>query len=108
MMIRAQISSDTIAEAEGIAVHSGSPVLALCRQLVAAGHGSTAAMEVYRGDVLALRVRNIGEAAGLRVNTAGSGFIRSPDSTSAPPTRLTQPSSMARPRTATKTNPTGS
>ena len=63
MAITARISSDTIAEAEGVVVHTGSPILALCRELVAAGHGSTTAMEVYRGDTLALHIRSIGEAA---------------------------------------------
>jgi hypothetical protein len=70
-MIIAQVSSDTFAQAEGILVHTGSPILALCRELLSAGHGSTIAMEVYRGDVLALRVRSIGEAAVLRVNSIG-------------------------------------
>ncbi len=44
-------------------------------------------MEVYRGATLALRIRSIGEAAGLEINAEGIGFrpARKPDA--APPVR---------------------
>jgi hypothetical protein len=45
-----------------------TPVLRLCRMLVAAGHDPSEPMEVYRGEVLALTVRSIGEGAKLTVN----------------------------------------
>ena len=32
-------------------------------------------LDAYRGDVLCLRVRSIGEGARLEVNTKGTGFI---------------------------------
>src|SRR5262245_46691254 len=75
MTIRAQLSSDSIAVSCGIEVHVGSPVLRLCRELLSAGSPSSAAMDVYRGQTLALQVRSIGEAAGLRVQSNGCGFI---------------------------------
>src|SRR5262249_16997742 len=75
-MIVAQLSSDTRAEACGLTVQSGSPVLSLCRQLIEAGHPSSARLEAYRGNTLCLAIRSIGEASGIRVATNGVGFIR--------------------------------
>jgi hypothetical protein len=48
---------------------------------MAAGLNPDQAMEVYRGATLALRVRSIGEAAGLEINAEGTGFrpARKPD-----------------------------
>jgi hypothetical protein len=54
-------------------VHVSSPILALCRKLIEAGHPSSADLEVYRDGTLALRVRSIGEAAGLQVVTTPTG-----------------------------------
>jgi hypothetical protein len=53
-------------------------VLGLCRQLIAGGHDPGLPLEVWRGPVLCLRVRSIGEAAHLRVATHGGGFERLP------------------------------
>lgn len=60
MTIRAELSSDSIASvvASTIAVHVGSPILALCRRLIEAGYPSSADLEAYRGEMLALRVRH--------------------------------------------------
>ena len=44
-------------------------MLALCRLLIAAGHEPDQPLEVYRGDMLALRVRTIGEGANLEMNS---------------------------------------
>ena len=72
-----QLSSDSIASALGITVQSPSPILALCRQLVASStYASSAPLEAYRGDILCLRVRSIGEAAQLQMGTTGSGSPR--------------------------------
>jgi hypothetical protein len=77
--LRAGIVGDT-ATSCGITVHSTSPVLALCRALIAAGHDPGLALGAYRGNVLALRVRTIGEAAALEVrparNSGAPVFIR--------------------------------
>jgi hypothetical protein len=77
-MIRADLSGDDTCTALGITLRSGSPVLVLCRKLVEIGHDPATPMDVYRGSTLALRVRSIGEAAGLQVASHSRGFIRAP------------------------------
>ena len=62
--------------ADGIAAHGTAPVLALCRALVAAGYGPHRALHAYRGDVLALVVRSIGEGARLTVEDDRHGRPR--------------------------------
>jgi hypothetical protein len=59
-----------ILEAEGIWTSEGgrAPVLELCRKLVRAGYDPGRPLEVYRGDVLCLRVRSIGEGAKLFID----------------------------------------
>jgi hypothetical protein len=42
---------------------ASAPVLALCRELLAAGLDPDAATEAYRAGTMALRVRSIGEGA---------------------------------------------
>jgi len=74
MTIRAELSSDSIATSCGIEIKSPSPVLALCRELLARGSLSSASMAIYRDDTLCLKVRSIGEAAGLAVSPHGIGF----------------------------------
>jgi len=75
----------------GIVGRGPSPVLKLCRLLVDAGHDPAAPLEAWRGGVLCLRVRSIGEAAGLRVASHGAGFERIPECTAAPPVDLNAP-----------------
>src|SRR5262245_481740 len=69
--LRAELSGDSKAAAAGIVARSGSPVLALCRELIAAGYDPGTLLEVYRGDTLCLAVRSIGEAAEV---SEGRGF----------------------------------
>jgi hypothetical protein len=57
-------------------VCSSSPILELARQLLAAGYDPATPLEVHRGDILALCVRSIGEAASLEINGHGNGFRR--------------------------------
>jgi len=57
----------------GIAASGATPVLVLCRQLLAAGLDPDTALEVYRASTLALRVRSLREGARLTVKTAGNG-----------------------------------
>jgi hypothetical protein len=85
MMVRAELRGDAEASACGLTVRNSSPVLALCRKLIEAGHDPAERLEAYRGDVLCLTVRSIGEAAGLEVS--GVGFIRHPERRIAPPVR---------------------
>jgi hypothetical protein len=76
--IRAELLADDSCSALGMTVRGPARVLALCRQLIADGHDPGLPLEVWRGPVLSLRVRSIGEAAQLRVATHGCGFERFP------------------------------
>ena len=73
-VIRAVIEGAEQCTALGQRVQASTPVLALCRELIAAGHDPSRPLHAYRDGVLALRVRSIGEAARLRVATHGVGF----------------------------------
>src|SRR6516162_8039272 len=72
--IRADLIGSDICTALGLTINSSSPVLALCRALIEAGHDPATPLEAYRGETLSLRVRSIGEGAGLQVNSQGRGF----------------------------------
>jgi hypothetical protein len=74
----AHLHGDDICSALGIEAHGPSPLLMLCRALIAAGVEPSTSLAAYRGDTLALKVRAIGEAAGLEVAPHGVGFIRAP------------------------------
>jgi hypothetical protein len=75
-MIRAELHKSNQATAAGITVRSSSPVLALCRKLVALGFDPSEPLEAYRGETMCLRVRSIGEGATLRVSAHGVGFVK--------------------------------
>jgi hypothetical protein len=62
---RAELTDARTCTAAGITGRGTTPTLALCRGLIAAGLNPDQAMEVYHGATLALRIRRIGEAAGL-------------------------------------------
>jgi hypothetical protein len=51
-------------------------VFALCRALVTAGHDPNRPLHAYRGDVLCLRVRSIGEGARLTIEDDRHGRPR--------------------------------
>ena len=51
----------------GITATGAAPVLALCRELLAAGLDPDRALTVYRNGIVALRIRSIDEAAKLTV-----------------------------------------
>jgi hypothetical protein len=70
------IGSDK-ATAAGITVRGPVPVLGLCRALLASGVDPNRPLHIYRGDVLALKVRTIGENAKLSVreDRAGPRFV---------------------------------
>lgn len=89
--IRAKIIGDHTCAAEGVTAHGASPVLQLSRLLVNAVFDPAAPLEAYRGDVLCLRVRAIGEAAGLEINSNGTGFVRHRAVRAAPPVRKSRP-----------------
>jgi hypothetical protein len=90
-VIRAELSWSDHATACGIVARGSSPVLKLCRMLVEAGYDPRTLLEGYRGATLCLKVRSIGEAAGLEVDR-GCRFVRAHD----------RPRKYARAATATK------
>ena len=63
-------------EAEGIVTCGYAPVLDLCRALIRAGHDPKRALHAYRGEVLALAVRSIGEGAQLTIEDGPHGTPR--------------------------------
>jgi hypothetical protein len=75
--IRAVLIRSDRCEAEGIIAYGYAPVLDLCRALIKAGHDPKRALHAYRGEVLALAVRSIGEGAQLTVeDTRGTPHLR--------------------------------
>ena len=73
--IRAELIGSTC-KAAGITTRGHAPVLVLCRELIATGCDPDRAMQVFRNATLALRVRSIGEAAKLEVNSKGTSFVK--------------------------------
>jgi hypothetical protein len=90
--IRATLIASNCCEALGITGRGYTPVLALCRALVGAGHDPRRPLHAYRGHVLALVVRSIGDGARLRVATHGVGFEGIPECTGGAPVRQNGPS----------------
>jgi hypothetical protein len=86
--IRAELIGDDRAAAFGYRVRSSTPILSLCRDLIDAGCFPWEPLEAYRVDVLCLKIRSIGEAARLRVNPKGTGFICPCAVPTAPPVRF--------------------
>jgi hypothetical protein len=82
--LHAELSGSNTCTALGIAARGSTPVLILCRQLLAAGLDPDRAMEVFRGTTPCLRICSIGEAAALEINGDGTGFrpSRQPDAAS--------------------------
>jgi hypothetical protein len=86
--IRAELIGSDTCTALGLTCNSSSPVLALCRALIAAGHDPTTRLEAYRGETLCLRVRSIGEAANIEVNgNTRFTFVGARKRRTAPPMR---------------------
>jgi hypothetical protein len=74
--IRAELIGSDRCATLNITAISTTPVLAMCCQLINAGHDPDRPLHVYRKNTLALRVRSIGEAAALEINSKGTGFIK--------------------------------
>ena len=72
-VLRAELRGSTWCSIGDVVATGNTPVLALCRQLLAAGVDPDQALEVFRNGTLALRVRSIGDAARLTVKTGGNG-----------------------------------
>lgn len=74
--IRATLVGSDICTAVGMTARSFAPVFALCRKLVSAGHDPATSLEVWRGDILGLRLRAIGAGARLTVEDDQHGRPR--------------------------------
>lgn len=90
-ILRAELFGSNVCSAAGVTVRDAAPVLAICRALVASGHDPTTPLHVYRGDTLSLRVRFIGEAAKLKINSKGTGFVARRSVRTAPLVRQIDP-----------------
>jgi hypothetical protein len=93
--VQAVLSGYDRAAAGSIKVRSTSPVLALCRALIAAGYNPEARLVAYRGSTAALEITKIRAGARLEISCKGAEFVpfrgaRSPadafDETGAPQT----------------------
>ena len=73
-IIRAELRGGDQATALGLVVRSPSPIIGLCRELIARGFDPDLPLHPYRGDTLALIVRSIGQAANLEIDGHGTGF----------------------------------
>jgi hypothetical protein len=101
--IRAELTGDDTCSALGVTVRAHASVLGLCRALVEAGHDPRRPLHAYRGDVLALVVRSIGEGSHLEINGDGTGFRplhkpgRAPpiENSGSPPVRATKADAVA-------------
>lgn len=87
--VRAEIIGSDTCTALGITVRSPSPVLGMCRALVAAGHHPATPLQAWRGPMLCLAIKTIGEAADFEVNAHGTDFIRHRERRPASPVRQT-------------------
>jgi len=74
--IRAELIGSDRCKTQGVTAHGHAPVLGLCRLLIEAGHDPATPLEAWRGDVLALRIRTIGEGARLRIASHAVAFER--------------------------------
>ena len=83
--IRGELTSSDTCAALGVTAVSATPILVLCRKLIEAGYDPATPLEAWRGDVLCLTVRSIGEATRLEIDGRGVGFIRPRRRRTAPP-----------------------
>src|SRR6516225_11533530 len=74
--IFAELIGSNTCTAAGVTVVDRAPVLALCRALVTAGQDPNRPLHAYRGGVLCLCVRSIGEGARLTVEDDPHGRPR--------------------------------
>ncbi len=83
-VIRGELIGSDRCSALGTIATGHAPVLALARLLIEAGYDPATPLEAWRGDILALRIRSIGEGARLRTATHGLGFECLSECTAAP------------------------
>jgi hypothetical protein len=98
--IRAEIIGSDQCMAKDYTVRAAAPVLTICRKLVEVGVDPGRPLDAYRGEVLCIRVRAIGEAAGLEPSPRGVGFVGRPDVRGASPVRRNQTAAISSPGAA--------
>jgi hypothetical protein len=93
-VIRAELIGSDTATALGVTVTSYTPVLALCRRLIEAGHDPDRPLQVYRANTPCLTISSIGVGGDYTVenNRVGTPVFRrwrdrAPSSGAAPPIR---------------------
>jgi hypothetical protein len=74
LSIRAELSGSTICAAAGQIAISHTPILLLCRQLIAAGCDPATPLEAWRGPTLCLRIGSLGAGARLTIDEHGDGI----------------------------------
>jgi hypothetical protein len=74
--ISAELCGSQRCEAQGLVATGHVPILALCRELIAAGLDPDRPLTVYRRGVIALHVRSIAEGARLTVEDGENGRPR--------------------------------
>ncbi len=72
----AELTGDDRCAAAGVVAVGVTQTILLCKALLATGMSQDQALDVFRNGVLALRVRSIGEAAGLEIALEPPGFRR--------------------------------
>jgi hypothetical protein len=74
--ICATLTGSDRSEPESVIARGPAPVLAICRALIEAGHEPERMLHAYRGGVLAVKVRSLGEGARLNVEDDRHGTPR--------------------------------
>jgi hypothetical protein len=85
--IRAELIGQCVCGARGLIATADSPAVRMCRMLLEAGVDPDTPLHCFRGNVLALTVRSIGEGARIAINGKGSRFIWRTAVGTAPPVR---------------------
>jgi hypothetical protein len=73
--LRVDLAGDERCTAGAVSVTAHTPLLALCRTLLANGFDPTTRLEAYRGDTLCLLISSIKAAAALTVAETGTRFV---------------------------------
>jgi hypothetical protein len=74
--IHAELTGSDTATAVGLTACGHAPTLRLCRELLLAGFDGSRPLYCYRDTMLCLIIRSIGEAAHIKINSKGTGFVR--------------------------------
>jgi hypothetical protein len=74
--VRAELIGSHSCTADGLTASGNAPALALCRALLAAGVDPACPLWAYRGAILCLKVRSLGEGAELAVEDGRHGTPR--------------------------------